>query len=304
MKKLLLSILVIFSIGFLQANEKNIITKKIVINSNQDEKNVEVKVDVENEIIKLVIKKDGKENVYEVNLKDEGAFKALEEELENLDIDVNIFGLMGNDNDHQMMLLSDDKQPGFHFDRVGGGYLGVQIQDITDQLRDYFKVKGDGGVLVTEVVKDSPAAKAGIEAGDIISRVDDNRISDTQELTRTIRKEKPETKVAIIVIRKGREISFKVTLGSSGDSFSLFGNMGDRHNTGMMKKFRHKCDDSSPGCRLKDGYSFNFEGVIPDDLPDLKKHMVLKRKWDHGDDYKKLKKEIEELRKEIQKLKE
>ncbi|MFQ6677862.1 MAG: S1C family serine protease [Fidelibacterota bacterium] len=303
MKKLLLSILIIFSVGFLQANEKNVTPKKIMISSDQDEKNVDVKVDVENEIIKLVIKKDGEENVYEVNLKDKKAFKALEEELEDLDVDVNISGLLGNDHDHQMMLFGNKDQHDFHVG--GGGFLGVQIQDITDQLRDYFKVKGDGGVLVTEVVKDSPAAKADIEAGDIIVRVDDNRISDAGELTHTIRNEKPETKVDITVIRKGREISFKATLGSSDDSFSLFGNMGELHNKGMMKKFKYKCDeDTSPGCRLKDGYSFNYEGVVPDEVPDTKKHKVFMQKGFKSDEFQSLKKELEELREEIQKLKE
>ncbi|MCH7764912.1 MAG: PDZ domain-containing protein, partial [Candidatus Marinimicrobia bacterium] len=255
MKQLLLSILVIFSIGFLQAGDKNVFTKKIVIVSDQNEKNVSVNVEVENDKLTLTIQKDGKENVYEVNLKDNEAFEALKEELENLNIDVDILALTGNHNDHQKMFFKDDRRHGFHFSSEGGGFLGVQIQDITDQLRDYFKMKGDGGVLVTEVVKDSPAEKAGLEAGDIITRVNNVRISNAGELTRTIRKETPETEVNIIVIRKGREKSLKATLGSSGDSFSWFGTMGDHHKNGMkkykkmMKKFDHKCDDiTSPGC--------------------------------------------------------
>lgn len=301
MKQLLLSILVIFSIGFLQAGDKNIFTKKIVIVSDQNEKNVSVNVDVENDKLTLTIKKDGEENVYEVNLQDEEAFEALKEKLENLNIDVNILALTGNHNDHQKMFFKDDRRYGSHFSSEVGGFLGVQIQDITDQLRDYFKMTGDGGVLVTEVVKDSPAEKAGLEAGDIITKVDDVRISNTGELTRTIRKEKPETEVDITVIRKGRKKSFKATLGSSGNSFSWFGDIGVHHKKSIKK---HKCDDSSPGCRLKDGYSFNFEGVISDNVSDLMKHKVFISKWDQGNEYENLKKEIAELREEIQKLKE
>ena len=205
------------------------------------------------------------------------------------------------ENDNQMKFLSDDKHHGVYFDKESGGYLGVQIQDITDQLRDYFKVAGDGGVLVTEVVKDSPAEKAGLEAGDIITKVNDVRIGDSRELTRTIRKGKPETEVEITVIRKGREKIFKAVLGSSGDSFSWFGDMGVYHKKNMKK---YKSDDGSPGCRLKDGYRFDFDGVIPDDASGLKKNKIFMQKLNSDNEFEKLKKEIEELREEIQKLKE
>jgi len=217
MKQLLLSIFLIFSIGFLQANDKKIISKKIIISSDQGEKNVDVKVNVDDDIMKLIINKDDNEKVYEINLKDEGAFKALEEELENLDVDVNILDFRGDDDNHQIMVYSNDDLD-TDFNHYDGGYLGVKIQDLTDQLRDYFKIKGDGGVLVTEVVKDSPAKKAGIVAGDIITNVNDVRIGDSKELSGTIRNEEPEAEVSIVVVRDGREKLIKVTLGSNDDA--------------------------------------------------------------------------------------
>ncbi len=87
------------------------------------------------------------------------------------------------------------------------------IDDITDQLRDYFNVKGDGGVLITEVVKESPAESHGLLAGDVIIKVNDQWISDTGELQESIRGFEPEEKVTITAVRKGREKSLNVTLG-------------------------------------------------------------------------------------------
>ena len=60
--------------------------------------------------------------------------------------------------------------------------LGVRLTDLGDQLAAYFKVGGDGGVLVTEVVEGSAAAKAGMLAGDVIVAVGDQSVSDAAEL--------------------------------------------------------------------------------------------------------------------------
>ena len=208
------------------------------------------------------------------------------------------------------MFFGDDYDK-FSFEPDNGGYLGVQIQDLTDQLRDYFKVKGDGGVLVSEVVKDSPAEKARLEAGDVIMTVNDVRISDTRELTQTIRSEKPDNEVDITVVRKGREKSLKATLGSSGDSFSWLPKIGGLHkmelkpHKKMMKKLGHVCTaDCGDNCPLKGQLKLDIDLMIPDGASGMMKNKFFFPKGVHGDDLEKLKKELEELRKEIQKLKE
>jgi len=312
MKQLLLTILVIFLVGILHAQDSKVIVKKMAGGSGQAKESVDVKVEVEDDNMTLILKIDGEEKLYEVNLKDIKALKNLEKELEHLDLDVNIMDLEGSHSDrHVRIFAGGNDSDDLHFGSEAGGFLGVQIQDITDQLRDYFKVKGDGGVLVTEVVEDSPAEKAGIEAGDIITKVGDVRISDAGELTRTIRKEKPEAVVDIVIVRKNREKSLKATLGSSGDSFSWFGKKGKGHNKDMKKfkkmkkKFKHKCtDDCGENCTIGDKMSMDWNVMAPEGIADMKKHQFLMQKNYSGDDLEKLKIEIEELRKEIQKLKE
>lgn len=66
------------------------------------------------------------------------------------------------------------------------GRLGVQVGELTPQLAEYFGVK-DGGVLVSSVTTDSPAARAGIKAGDVITTVNGDRVRDSDDLIDELR---------------------------------------------------------------------------------------------------------------------
>ena len=66
------------------------------------------------------------------------------------------------------------------------GRLGVQVETLSDQLAEYFGVKG-GGVLVSAVTADSPADKAGLKAGDVITAVNGTAVRDAGELVEELR---------------------------------------------------------------------------------------------------------------------
>jgi membrane-associated protease RseP (regulator of RpoE activity) len=68
----------------------------------------------------------------------------------------------------------------------GKGRLGIGIQDLTDQLAEYFGAKD--GVLVSSVTDDSPAAKAGLRAGDVITSVDDTPVTNRRELLKAVQR--------------------------------------------------------------------------------------------------------------------
>jgi len=88
-----------------------------------------------------------------------------------------------------------------------GGRLGIGIQNLGDQLAEYFGAD-DGGVLVTSVREDSPAAEAGLRAGDVILRVDDERVEDPRDLVREIgRSDAGEIELRILRDRQERTIS-------------------------------------------------------------------------------------------------
>lgn len=84
----------------------------------------------------------------------------------------------------------DPKTFSFGSDRLFFGMnrprLGVSVLPITDQLREYFRVDAGKGVLVSSVVKDSPADKAGLKAGDIIVAVDGKNVADVGDITQTL----------------------------------------------------------------------------------------------------------------------
>ena len=94
-------------------------------------------------------------------------------------------------------------------------FLGVDMEDLTEQLAEYFKVKH--GVLVTEVYKDSPADKAGIKAGDIITRFEGKNIEESDDLSHYIGKKKTGDKVKLQVVRNGKSKSIEAELGKLED---------------------------------------------------------------------------------------
>ena len=76
----------------------------------------------------------------------------------------------------------------FRTPHLGGGFLGVGLTELTNELRAHFGVPEDAGVMVASVVDDSPAAKAGLQAGDIITRVNGENVESGSGLARRIRK--------------------------------------------------------------------------------------------------------------------
>jgi len=107
------------------------------------------------------------------------------------------------------MKVKEDLQK---FGKVTRGKLGVTVQPITQELADSFGLKDRHGALVNGVEPDSPAAKAGVVAGDVILRVDDRAIEQPGDLIRAIGDTKPGQAVTLKVWRKGatRELSAKL----------------------------------------------------------------------------------------------
>jgi S1-C subfamily serine protease len=91
----------------------------------------------------------------------------------------------------------------------GQGALGVGAQDLTKELAEYFGV--EDGVLVNSVRPDSPAAKAGLKAGDVITSVDGGGVDGAMELRRRLM-EAQSDEVTLGVTRNKTELSIKATL--------------------------------------------------------------------------------------------
>ncbi len=93
-------------------------------------------------------------------------------------------------------------------------YLGVVSSSIPDVLAEHLGIKADEGIVVGSVMPDGPAAKAGISVNDIITRVADQPVNSSLDLTKLVGGRKPGEKVHLDVIHKGKPAGIDVTLGT------------------------------------------------------------------------------------------
>jgi membrane-associated protease RseP (regulator of RpoE activity) len=86
---------------------------------------------------------------------------------------------------------------------LSGRYLGIRLVGITPDLRTHFGAPKDAGVLIGEVEKDSPAARAGLEVGDVLTAVDGERVASAWEISGAIDRKATGETVKLEIVRKG-----------------------------------------------------------------------------------------------------
>lgn len=91
-----------------------------------------------------------------------------------------------------------------------GPRLGIRYHELSDQLAGYFKV--DDGVLVSSVDEDSPAAKAGVKAGDVILKLNGRKVADASDLGHEVARLEPGVAATLTVQRDGKPLDLKVTV--------------------------------------------------------------------------------------------
>jgi len=96
--------------------------------------------------------------------------------------------------------------------RVVRGWLGVQVQRVTPELAKSFGLDRERGALVADVMPDTPAARAGIERGDIIVEFNGRKIEEMTDLPRVVANTPPGTEVPVKLLRKGQERVVQVTI--------------------------------------------------------------------------------------------
>ena len=102
--------------------------------------------------------------------------------------------------------------------KVVRGYLGVAIQELTQDLAKSFGLKQAKGALVSSVAEDSPAERAGIKQGDVIVAYQGKPIEDPAVLQREVTRTPVGTKATLKVIRDGREQEVTVTVGEQAET--------------------------------------------------------------------------------------
>jgi len=141
---------------------------------------------------------------------------------------------------------------------VTRGFLGVIIQDITDDLAEQFKLANNKGALVAQVNKDSPAEKAGVKTGDVIIKYRGKLVADTRELRNAVAATAPGTKAELTVLRDGKEKTLTVTIGKlTPEQLASLEGGGD--NT--LEKFGLTVQPLTPELADEFGYK-NEKGVL------------------------------------------
>jgi len=111
----------------------------------------------------------------------------------------------------------------FVFDMMGGrgGFLGVSTMQLNGELRTHFGAPADSGVMISDVASGSPAEKAGLIVGDVITAVDGGKVSGPFGIARALRGRKAEENVRIDYIRSGERKQTSASLAEQKSSFKF-----------------------------------------------------------------------------------
>jgi serine protease Do len=107
--------------------------------------------------------------------------------------------------------------------KVTRGQLGISIQELTKDLADSFGLQSTKGILVADVMSDSPAEKAGLKTGDIILRLNGNEITDIGSFRNKIAMTAPGTDVKLLILRDGKQQEITVEIGELSEMRAQIG---------------------------------------------------------------------------------
>jgi predicted metalloprotease with PDZ domain len=159
--------------------------------------------------------------------------------------------------------MPDDRLENVFVLRLGSprAHLGVGIQELSDGLRGYFGVAAGSGVLVSEVHEGTPAAEAGLKAGDVMVELGGEAISSQASLLDRLRELQPGQQTSVLLVRDRRQTSVDVTLGERRDSGLTWTD--EDHESGQP------------------AFSLQLQGDFADAEDKLREALL---QWDAGDD--------------------
>lgn len=139
--------------------------------------------------------------------------------------------------------------------KVTHGFLGITLQSIDYNLAQAFNLKKVEGALVTSVVKDSPADKAGIQMEDIVLKIDDKPVQNADAIRNAVYLMKPGTKVTLTLLRKDQTMQVPVSISEFKDTSVIATSMPQKTRLGV------EVDNLTPETARTYGYS-NELGVV------------------------------------------
>jgi serine protease Do len=104
------------------------------------------------------------------------------------------------------------------YGKVSHGYMGIGISDVTPENSKFFDLHDANGAVVTQVEPDSPAGKAGLKVGDVVTELDGHKVSDAGQLQVEVGQKRPGTEIKLGLMRDGKSVNVPVTLADMNKS--------------------------------------------------------------------------------------
>ena len=164
---------------------------------------------------------------------------------------------------HRVLQRIGDGGPGLHLQHGSGAFLGVQLSDLTAELRTHFGVPEDAGVMVGKVVDGSPAFRAGVEVGDIVTAVGGVAVDSASSLARAIGGHEGGETVVLEVWRDGRMEKISAALEQRERRVAMAASAASRaaagHSEARVIEVKVDCEDGEDcTVNLDDANSFEF----------------------------------------------
>ena len=105
---------------------------------------------------------------------------------------------------------------------ISDTYIGVNLESLNAQLGEYFGVKDDQGALITEVFEDSPAKKAGLKAGDVITQIDGKEVAEPADVQKVVGDKSKGDKLSLTIIRDRARLEMALEVAETPDNFYSF----------------------------------------------------------------------------------
>ncbi len=137
---------------------------------------------------------------------------------------------------------------------VKRAYLGIILQPIDKELSDALELDKPEGILISDIVKNSPAAEAGLQQGDIILQYNDKPVKNVNKFRNEIAMMNPGVNVQLKVLRNHKLLTIPITLGSQKD--------GEVISAELTQKLGIELENLTPETAAKLGYSSDVSGVV------------------------------------------
>ena len=154
-----------------------------------------------------------------------------------------IVGAPGVDNEEQLVMSLADE---------GGSWLGVETQEVTAEKAKELRLSAERGVVVGKVLEDSPAAKAGVKDGDVVTEINGQRVEGTAQFRRMIREIPAGRSVQLGIWRDGRPQTITATLGKLQENRKQF-------MTAMPQVFNFRVPEMPEVSPMPDVPSFEWD---------------------------------------------